>query len=117
MKFNSKSHKRRFEREAKKINNRSNTNLALLFLLTADGKLWHIAKHHINKDSINIEHIKLKDNCEQTSYTLLAIAKDIALGTNYLPLRDLADSSIITPKLFNITLTAMTINRNGVNSK
>ena len=58
-----------------------------------------------------------KSNCKRLFSDILAIAKDIALGTNYLPLRDLADSSIITPKLFNITLTAMTINRNGVNSK
>ena len=114
MNFLNKSHKQRFIREAKKLHPSNNSNMAALFLLTANGKLWSIAKHHIQDSVINIKNIKLSESGDQKAYTLLAIAKDLTLGTNYVQLRDLGDTSIISPKLLCITFAAISIKRNGI---
>ncbi len=116
MKFKNKNHQALFENTAKKLDRRDKTKMAVLFLLTADGKLWNASKHHISRGKIYLNDIKLRNGTPK-AYTLLCCAKDIAFGTSYLTVNDLADAELITPKLLGIINNAITIRRYGIKQK
>lgn len=83
MKFKNKNHQALFTHESNKLNRHDNVKMAVLYLLTADVKLWNASKHHIRKGNIDLGSIKVK-NTNLKAYTLLCIAKDIACGTTFL---------------------------------
>lgn len=113
MKFKNKNHQALFTHESNKLNRHDNVKMAVLYLLTADVKLWNASKHHIRKGNIDLGSIKVK-NTNLKAYTLLCIAKDIACGTTFLSLHDLADTDIITSKMFGAITTALGICRYGL---
>ncbi len=113
MNFRNRTHQAVFNSMAKKLERRDNVKMAVLFLLTADGKLWNTAKHHIHRGKINLANIRLRNGMPR-SYTLLCCAKDIALGTSYLTAHDLADTQLIPPKLLGIINDAISIRRYGI---
>lgn len=113
MKFKNKNHQALFTHESNKLNRHDNVRMAVLYLLTADVRLWNASKHHIRKGSIDLDSIRIK-NTNLKAYTLLCVAKDIACGTCYLSLHDLADTDIITAKMFGTITTAIGIRRYGL---
>ncbi len=115
MNYRNKTHQAVFNNMAKKLDRHDNVKMAVLFLLTADGKLWNAAKHHIRKGRINLTDIKLRNGTPR-AYTLLCCAKDMALGTTYLTMNDLADTHIIPPKLLGIINNAISIRRYGIDT-
>lgn len=117
MKFKNKNHQALFLSEAAKLNRHDKNKMAILYLLTADLKLWNTAKHHVRKGYIDLDGIDLGSKGYPKAYTLLGAAKDIVNDTNYLSLHDLADTEIITPKMFGIIVTAIGINRNGITGR
>ncbi len=96
MNFKNKSHQAVCNSMAKQLDRRDNFQMAVLFLLTADGNLWNASKHHIRRGQIKLKDIKLRKGTPR-AYTLLCCAKDMALGTNYLAIHDLTDSQTASP--------------------
>ena len=86
--------------------------LAALYLLTADGRLWNCCKHHIAENTVFFEKIKLYD-CSERAYTLYCAAKDLTLGTKHITASDLADADLVPPILFRTICNAMAIRRFG----
>ena len=76
-----------------------------------------MAKRHVRKGYIDLDGIDLGNKGYPKAYTLLGVAKDIANGTSYLSIHDLADPEVITPKMYGIIVGAISINRNGIVSK
>ena len=99
MKFKNKNHQAIFTTAANKLSRNDNVKMSVLYLLTADVRLWNASKHHIKKGYIDLDSIKVK-NGNIKAYTLLCVAKDIACGTGYLSIHDLADTNLITAKMF-----------------
>ena len=117
MKFKNKNHQAIFTTAANKLNRHDKTKMAILYLLTADVRLWNMAKRHVRKGYIDLDGIDLGNKGYPKAYTLLGVAKDIACGTCYLSIHDLADPDVITPKMYGIIVNAISINRNGIVSK
>ena len=117
MKFKNKNHQALFNTAANKLNRHDKTKMAILYLLTADVRLWNMAKRHVRKGYIDLDSIDLGNKGYPKAYTLLGVAKDIANGTSYLSIHDLADPDVITPKMYGIIVGAISINRNGIVSK
>ena len=114
MKFKNKNHQAIFTTAANKLNRNDNVKMSVLYLLTADVRLWNASKHHIKKGYIDLDSIKVK-NGNIKAYTLLCVAKDICDGTHYLSMHDLADTELITSKMFGTIITAINIRRYGLN--
>lgn len=112
MKFWSIFHQKAFKEACCKINCNNYTILSALYLLTAKQELWRVSMHHIAKNKIFFEEIKLK-GANENSYTLYCAAKDLSLGTKHLSINDLADKSLISPILFGMICNAMAIHRYG----
>ena len=114
MKFRNKNHQAIFSSESQKLNRNDNVKMSVLYLLTADVRLWSAAKPHIRKGYIDLDSISVKKG-NLKSYTLLCVAKDICDGTHYLSIHDLADTELITSKMFGTIITAINIRRYGLN--
>ncbi|MFQ7078348.1 MAG: hypothetical protein ACLRSW_10625 [Christensenellaceae bacterium] len=78
-------------------------------------KLWQISKPWIDKNRIPLQHIHLRASGEE-SYILLCCAKDLTLGTKHLSIDDLADTTVITPQMFEILCNAIAIRRFGLDA-
>ena len=114
MKFKNKNHQALFSSESLKLNRNDNVKMSVLYLLTADVRLWNASKPHIRKGYIDLDNISVKKG-NLKSYTLLCVAKDICDGTHYLSIHDLADCELITSKMFGTIITAINIRRYGLN--
>jgi len=84
MKFKNNNHQALFNNEAKRMNRHDNVKMAVLYLLTADFKLWNEAKRHIRRGNIDLDtadaHGQSKaksDMCGDVS-TALTSAKNTA---------------------------------------
>ena len=115
MQFKNDSHEKLFLKTIKGMNQRDNTQMALAFLLTADKKLWDCCRIYMISNEIPIHRIRPKC-CSEKAYVLFCAAKDIALGTKYVSMNDLADKTLITPKLWKIIYNAMQIKRFGLSA-
>ena len=82
--------------------------MAALYLLTADLRLWQIMKHHTERNKINFERVRL-NGINEDAYTLYCTAKDLHLGTKYLTASVLADTDLISPRMFIVICNAITI--------
>ena len=114
MKFRNKNHQAIFNSESQKLNRNDNVKMSVLYLLTADVKLWNASKHHIRRGNIDLDSIRVKKG-NLKSYTLLCVARDIACGTSFLSIHDLADTELISPQMLGTITTAITIRRYGLN--
>ena len=61
MKFKNNNHQALFNNEAKIMNRHDNVKMAVLYLLTADFKLWNEAKRHIRRGNIDLDSIKVRN--------------------------------------------------------
>ena len=113
MRYKNEKHQSEFEDAIRKKDKKDYAMMAALYLLTADLRLWHLSKRHVGKISINFADIRLK-NIHENGYALFCCAKDLCLGTKNLTVADLADTTIIEPKIFGVICNAMAIRRYGV---
>lgn len=113
MMFKNEKHRMIFEEIIRKKDKKDYALMAALYLLTADLRLWNMAKHHMEKTTINFKEIKLK-GIHESGYTLFCGAKDLYTGTRHLCIADLADAELIPPKLFGLFCNAMAIRRVGL---
>lgn len=61
MKFKNNNHQALFNNEAKRMNRHDNVKMAVLYLLTADFRLWNEAKRHIRRGNIDLDSIKVRN--------------------------------------------------------
>lgn len=113
MYFKNEAHKTAFVRAAKKANVKDRRLMCKLYLLTADRALWRAAKRERIGGKYPLGRIRLACVTE-SSYTLLCCAKDLTLGTDHITAADLADREVISPKLYKIIETAISIRRYGL---
>ena len=113
MQFKNDSHEKLFLKTIKGMNQRDNTQMALAFLLTADKKLWDCCRIYMISNEIPIHRIRPKC-CSEKAYVLFCAAKDIALGTKYVSMNDLADKDIVQGDIWKLIFTALEIKRFGV---
>lgn len=113
MRYKNEKHQSEFEEAIRKREKKDYAMMAALYLLTADLRLWNLSKRHVGKISINFADIRLK-NIHENGYALFCCAKDLCLGTKNLTVADLADTTIIEPKIFGVICNAMAIRRYGV---
>lgn len=116
MDYRNEKHKIAFEDAVRKADIRNYTLLSVLYLLTADRKLWISSKPHISKNEIAFEKIELK-NSDEKAYALFCTAKDLYLKTKHMAITDLADTDLISPKIFTLICNAMSIRRSGLNAE
>lgn len=115
MLYRNDKHKVGFENAVRKKDIKNYTLMAALYLLTADLRLWQIMKHHTERNKINFERVRL-NGINEDAYTLYCTAKDLHLGTKYLTASDLADTDLISPRMFTVICNAITVRRFGLNS-
>ena len=87
--------------------------MSALYLLTADFMLWHCVKYAVVNNAICFEQVRLHGT-NTNSYPLFCAAKDLYLGTRNLTVSELADKSLVTPKVFGLICNAMAIRRFGL---
>ncbi|WP_353097675.1 hypothetical protein [Tissierella praeacuta] len=99
-------------------NNGSDTNdinpryIAILFLLTADERLWKASKNSIRLNGFNFGGICLREiNTE--GYALYQIAKIISTGKEFIKINELADKDLIDDITFKTIINSALINRYG----
>ncbi len=110
-----KKHRAEFRKMSRKLNRQNNKQMAVLYLVTADGSLWNKVKHHICDGKIFLTNVHLV-SCDIKTYTLYCCAKDIAYGTNHITLSDLSDKEVFSEELIEIIKTAIDICRYGLDS-
>ena len=111
--FRNEKHKTVFEEAVRKKDKKDYALMATIYLLTADLRLWNIAKHHVEKTVVDFGSIKLK-GIHESGYTLFCGAKDIYTESRNLCIADLVDKELIPPKIFGLLCNAMVIRRCGL---
>lgn len=113
MKYRNEKHRAVFAEAVKKMDRNNYALMAALYLLTADCKLWNTVKRYIERNEICFSVFRLHNTTEE-AYTLYCAAKDLYLGTKHITVSDLADTDLISPKLFGLICNAMAIRRFGL---
>ena len=111
--FKNERHKALFEEAVRKKNKKDNRLMAVIYLFTADFRLWNIVKHYVDKTSVNFAGIKLR-GIHENGYTLYSAAKEIYTGIKNLCIADLIDKELIPTNIFILLCNAMIIKRNGL---
>lgn len=113
MKFRNNAHRTAFAEAIKGMRRSDYAELAAVYSLTADGRLWSQVKHCVRRNEILFDQMKPTGNT-RSSYALFCVAKDLYLGTTHIALGDLADPELIPPKLFGVICNAIAIRRYGL---
>lgn len=113
MDYRNEKHRDTFITVIEKLNRKNYALTSAAYLLTADYRLWTVAKRHVVRNEINFDNIKLQ-NSGENAYTLFCCAKDLYLGTKHITIKDLADTEIISSKMFGLICNAMAIRRFGL---
>lgn len=113
MDYRNEKHQAAFEKAIEKLNKKDFRLMSAVYLLSADFALWKTARHHISQNEIAFENIKLQ-NSSENAYTLFCCAKDLYLGTKHITVKDLADTDLISPRIFVLICNAMAIRRFGL---
>ena len=113
MDYRNEKHRAVFEITIRKKNRKDYALMSALYLLTADFMLWQAVRRYIVDNVICFEEIRLH-GLNENSYTMFCAAKDLYLGTDCLTISDLADTSLVPPKVFGLICNAMAIRRFGL---
>lgn len=111
--FKNDKHRIAFEKAINRMDKQNYALMAVVYLLTADYKLWKYTERYVKRNKVFFECIRLY-NISDYGYTLYCAAKDLCLGTKNLTISDLADTELIAPKTFGIICNAMAIRRFGL---
>ena len=114
--FKDKEHRRRFELAKNSLRilfgKTPDCHIAALFLLTADEKLWQLAKNTATEKAIRFEHIKLS-GIGTDSYTLFQMARSLSTRQAKITISELSDAELISDPLLAVLVGAMLIARFG----
>lgn len=113
MNFRNEKHLQVFDEAVHKLDKKNFPLMAAIYLLTADHKLWMQIKRFVERNEIEFGSFKPKD-CTENGYTFLCCAKDLYLGTKHITISDLADTELVSPKMFALICNAMAIRRFGL---
>ena len=113
MKFRNQRHREMFTKAIRRLDRGNYTLMAVVYLFTADTRLWSMTEKSICYSGVDFSRIQLR-NCSSGMYTLFCAAKDLYFGTDRLILGDLADVEVVSPKIFRMVCNAMAICRVGL---
>lgn len=113
MNFRNEKHRLAFDEAIQKVNKKNLALLSAVYLLTADHKFWMQIRNFVEQNEIKFGSFKPRDSTEN-GYTLLCCAKDLYPGTKHITISDLADTALVSPKLFAVICNAMAIRRFGL---
>ncbi len=94
------------------IENRNPIYLAVLFLLTADDRLWDSAKVHTYLDCFDFKRMNL-NGIGTDGYALYQTARTILLGKEYIKMNEIADEDLIGEDIFKAIINAILISKYG----
>ena len=94
------------------IENRNPSYLAVLFLLTADDRLWDLAKGYTYLDCFDFKKMNLK-GINTDGYALYQTARTILLGREYIRIDEIADENLIEEDTFKAIINAILISKYG----
>ncbi len=94
------------------IENRNPAYLAVLFLLTADDRLWDLAKGHIYLDCFDFKRINLS-GINTDGYALYQTARTIVFEREYIRMNEIADEDLIGEDIFKVIINAILISKHG----
>ncbi len=94
------------------IENRNSIYLAVLFLLTADDRLWDSAKGHIYLDCFDFKRMNL-NLIDTDGYALYQTARTILFGKEYIRMNEIADENLIGEDIFKAIINAILISKYG----
>ena len=114
--FTSPTHKARFDSVCRlqeiPIENRSPIHLAVLFLLTADDKLWSAAKDHVYAGSFNFKKMILS-GINTDGYAIYQMAKTIYTAKECISMDEIADKFLIGDQAFKAIIHSILIAKYG----
>lgn len=114
--FTSPTHRMRFDSVCRlqdiPIGNRSPIHLAVLFLLTADDKLWSATKDHVYAVSFNFKKMILS-GINTDGYAIYQMAKTIYTAKEYIRLDEIADKFLIGDQVFKAIIHSILIAKYG----
>lgn len=113
MDYRNEKHRVVFELTLRKKNRKDYALMSALYLLTADFMLWQSVRQCVVDNVICFEEIRLH-SLNENSYTLFCAAKDLYLGTDCLTISDLADTTLVPPKIFALICNGMAVRRFGL---
>lgn len=94
------------------IENRNPIYLAVLFLITADDRLWDSAKGNIYLDCFDFNRMNL-NGINTDGYALYQTARTILLGKEYIRMNEIADKDLIGEDIFKAIINAILISKYG----
>lgn len=108
--YQSDCHRQLFEMEKRKLCKPDKRKLAVLYLLTANNKLWRAVKRYLDNGRVNFRDVRL---CELSpdSYVLWKAAKEIQLGERQISLFELSDKESISDSTFRLIVQAAAVAR------
>lgn len=115
MDYRNEKHRIAFTEAIRKLNRKDFALMSAIYLLTAEHALWMTVKRNIGNNIIRFDEIKLQNSTEN-AYTLFCCAKDLYLGTKHITIKDLADTDLIRPRIFDLICNAMAIRRFGLSA-
>ena len=115
MDYRNEKHQVVFENTIRKKNRKDYALMSAFYLLTADYMLWQSVRQCVVDNIIRFEEIRLQ-GLNENSYTLFCAAKDLYLGTDCLTISDLADTTLIPPKIFGLICNGMAVRRFGLSA-
>ena len=114
--FTSPTHRMRFDSVCRlqeiPIENRSPIHLAVLFLLTADDKLWSAAKDHVYAGSFNFKKMILS-GINTDGYAIYQMAKTIYTAKECIRMDEIADKFLIGDQAFKAIIHSILIAKYG----
>ena len=114
--FLNHNHKERFynflQDQDLNINYISSRSIAILFLFTADERLWKASEDSIRLNGFNFEGICLRE-INTDGYALYQTAKTISTGKECIRINELADRNLIDDYIFKVIINSALINRYG----
>jgi len=94
------------------LENRNPGYLAVLFLLTADDRLWDSAKGKIYLDCFDFKRMNL-NGINTDGYALYQTARTIIFGKEYIRMNEIADEYLIGEDIFKAIINAILISKYG----
>ena len=94
------------------VENRSPILLAVLFLLTADDKLWSAAKDHVYDNHLDFKKMNLS-GINTDGYAIYQMAKTIYTAREYIRMDEIADKFLIGDQAFKAIIHSILIAKYG----
>ena len=112
MPYQNSVHQKIFETESLKLRCPDNKSLAVLYLLTADHKLWSEARRHTQSGQIDLENMCI-GAVSPDSYALWKATKEFQTRERQITLYELADRDVVSDNVFRLIVQAAAVARFG----